>query len=364
VLTAMLAIRLLLYNLCQRATTGSITLVCWLFFAGLAMVLSNKMPAASFLGIVPLVAFMLGSLLDGMLRKRHTQLLFARLFGFLATVYLGCYFFYGLEVVAGFDRSYVLVAPLLLPMVAVLPLLASNVTRPHTSRWDLMLVLLPIGAICIAQPFIPGHNLDRPRGMNLVHRTVVGEDTALWQLETSTSAVDKEYAYRHDFGPVKIDLPGRGPQDIVAKPADSLPHGEVRLVESSKQDDGTLLRRSMQLEVPVDVRQLTLFLPANLVFNTVRVNGKLALQNPAPLPAGRSHRGIVLNRPKAGQVRVEITSSSSNPGSANSLAIPVRTRSSLPESVLQPQLQGWPLDAQAQHQGHRSEVEYLLQPDW
>lgn len=363
-LTALLALSLLLNGLRQRATAGSVTLVCWLFFAGLAMFSSYQLPAASFLGIVPLVAFALGSVVDGVMRKRHTQLLFARLFGFLAAAYLGIYFFFVLEVVASFNLAYLQIAPLLLPLIAVLPLLTGKEGRPKSARWAATFLMIFILAICVGQQFIPAHTIDRPRAMNLVHRTVAGQDRTLWQLETYGSSADQEFAQRQGYEPLKLELPGRDAQDILAKPAEPLPWGEVELLGSSSQDDDKQQRRSLQLEIPQGVIQLVLFMPENQNFDSVRVNGKLAYQKSLLQGKQRKFRAIALNRPKAGKISFEMVSPAAAADSDQKLELPLRVRYGLPAEVLEEQLQGWPLDAQPLHNGHRAEVEYLLQPSF
>jgi hypothetical protein len=363
-LLVLLALRLLLNSLNQRAATGSVTLMCWLFFAALAMLLSYQLPAASFLGILPLVGFSLGAILDGVFRKRHTQLLFARLLGFAAAAYLGFYFFYSLEVVAGFDLAYAQIVPLLLPAIAVLPLLVTNAFSSRSSRASLLWLLLPIIAIGIAQQFLPGHTIDRPRGMNLVHRAIAGQDAAYWQLETGSSKADKRYAQRHEFGPVELDVPGRAMQPIIARPAQPLELNPVQLVRASQQDDGTLVRRTLSLRVPAGVRQLALFLPEDLDYNSIRVNGALALQQISVDPSRPSRNAIAVYRPDAGELVVEISSpsglSDSSGATGKVLEIPVRSRFDLPHGVPEELLSGWPLDAQPQHHGHRAEVDSLL----
>ncbi len=365
VLLVLLALRLLHNSLNQRAATGSVTLVCWLFFAALAMLLSYRLPAASFLGILPLVAFSLGAILDGVFRKRHTQLLFARLLGFAAATYLGFYFFYGLEVVAGFDLAYLQIVPLLLPAIAVLPLLVTNAFSSRSSRAGLLWLLLPIVAICIAQQFLPGHTIDRPRGMNLVHRANAGQDAAYWQLETASSKPDKGYARRHEFGPVELDVPGREMQPIIARPAQPLGLDPVQLLRTSQRDDGTLLRRTFSLGVPNGVRQLALFLPEQLEYNSIRVDGALVLQRESDHPDRPVRNAIAIYRPDAGELVVEISSPSgpsSAPGDTERVVeFPIRTRFDLPHGVPEEFLSGWPLDAQPQHHGHRAEVDSLLE---
>ncbi len=362
-LAAVLALRLLLNGLCQRATTGSVSLVSWLVFAALAMGLSIQMPAASFLGVLPMVAFVLGAVLDGILRKRYTQLLFARLFGFAGAAYLGFYFVYSIEVVVSFEHSELLIAPLILPLVAALPLLAGNEGRPDAARWSTSLILLLIVASCVGQQFVPGHTLDRPRAMNLVYRAIEGQDPTWWQLHGGSSRLDMRYAGSHDFGPVTLAVPGRMQQDIIAKPAQKLELPSVRLTGQTQNDDGTLLRRTLQIEIPEGLQELTLFLPRELRYNSIRVAGVLALQGNESETGQRERRLIAINRPAQGNLTIEINSPS---GSSNqtpndkALVIPARARYALPEAVLQEALSGWPLDAQPQQLGHRAVVDFLL----
>lgn len=362
-LAAVLALRLILNGLCQRATTGSISLVSWLVFAALAMGLSIQIPAASFLGVLPMVAFVLGAVLDGILRKRYTYLLFARLFGFAAATYLGFYFFYSLEVVVSFEHSELLITPLILPLVAALPLLAGNEGRPGAARWSTTLILLLIAASCVGQQFIPGHTLDRPRAMNLVYRAVEGQDQAWWQLQAGSSRLDRRYARSRGFGPVSLALPGRMQQDISARTAQALVLPSVRLTGQTQNDDGTLVRRTLQLEIPKGLQELTLFLPTELRYNSIRVAGVLASQSNGPESSQGGRRIIAINRPAEGSLVIEINSPSAQNDKTpdeKALVIPARARYALPEAVLQEALSGWPLDAQPQQLGHRAVVDFLL----
>ncbi|MDZ4730078.1 MAG: M28 family peptidase [Xanthomonadales bacterium] len=357
-LTAVLALRLILNGLCQRATTGSITLISWLVFAALAMGLSMQLTAASFIGVLPMLAFVVGAVLDGLLRKRYTQLLFARLFGFMAAVYLGCYFFFMLEVVVSFEHAALLIAPFILPLIAVLPLISANESRPGSFRWSTALIALPIVLACIGQQFIPGHTIDRPRAMNLVYRAIEGQEAAWWQLQGGSSAIDKHYAARNGFGPQTLVVPGRAQQEIIARPAQVFEYAPVLLQKSSQQDNGSLFRLALQLEIPAELRQLTLFLPEGLAYSSIRVAGVLALQDMEPPTNKEQRRAIVINRPAPGSLSIEINRPSTSVD--DDLVLAARARFGLSDAVLQEALSGWPLDAQAQQHGHRAEVDFLL----
>lgn len=356
--TAALALRLLLNGLSQRATTGSVSLACWLFFAVLAMILSVKLPAASFLGVLPMVGFGLGAAIDGILWKRHTRLLFARLFGFMAAAYLGFYFLFGLEVMLSFEHAHFLIAPLLFPAIAVLPLLVENPGRHSSARWATLLLLLPVLAAGAGQQFIPGHTLDRPRGMNLVYRATDGNEQAWWQLETSGSAPDKRYAKQKGYARQTLQLAGRGSVELMAKPAKTMKWPVVRLLSSTQQVDGQSMVRSLQLEIPAELHQLALFLPDNLDFTSVHVAGVLALQAEVTKTGMAKRRTVVINRPAAGSLLVEIAGPVLPDVSGKRLDLTVRARYGLSEEELQTELVGWPMDAQPLHHGHRAEIEH------
>jgi len=365
---AVLAVRLILNGLNQRATVGSVSLACWLFFAALALVLSVKMPAASFLGILPMVGFVLGATIDGILWKRHTRLLFARLFGFVGAAYLGFYFMFGLEVVLSFEHAHFLIAPLVFPAIAVLPLLVENAGRPRPARWAIVLLLLPILAAAIGQQFIAGHTIDRPRGMNLVYRAVDGQEQAWWQLETSSSQPDPRYVEQQGYSGNTLQLMGRGSVEVLSKPTAVLELPAVQLISSSEQVDGPSLQRTFRLEVPAGLRQLAFFLPESLDFTSVHVGGVLALQTSAgdsgvekPGAAKdrvENRRAVYINRPAEGPLLLEIRSPVRQNAPDVELDLSVRARHRAPAANLETELAGWPLDAQAQHQGHRAEIEY------
>ncbi len=370
-LTAGLSLRLLLNGLCQRATAGSVSLVCWLFFAALALLLSVKLPAASLLGILPMVAFMLGAVIDGFLWKRHTQLLFARLFGFIAAAYLGFYFYYSLEVVLSFEDAHWFMLPLVFPAIAALPLLAEQSYRRHASRdsasgsghWVTALLLLPIVAACVGQQFIPGHTVERPRAMNLVYRATQGQPASWWQLETSSSAADRGYVQSQEFSQQSLVFSGNKAQEVLAKPATPINHPALSWQAAAAKNDGSLLTRSLQFDVPAGLQQLALFLPEQFDFTAIRVAGNLALQNDAAKAGANRPRAVYINRPAAGPFRVEISSPVSQAGRQNTLQLTARARFGLSEEALQSVTSGWPLDAQPQRLGHRAEIDYAIELD-
>src|SRR5690606_31768061 len=149
-----------------------------------------------------------------------------------------------------------------------------------------------------------------------------------------SSKPDKGYARRHEFGPVELDVPGREMQPIIARPAQPLGLDPVQLLRTSQRDDGTLLRRTFSLGVPNGVRQLALFLPEQLEYNSIRVDGALVLQRESDHPDRPVRNAIAIYRPDAGELVVEISSPSgpsSAPGDTERVVeFPIRTRFDLP----------------------------------
>jgi len=361
-LTAALALCLLLNALSHRTGTGPAALACWLFFAALAMVLSVKLPAGSFLGVLPMAGFVLGAVIDGILWKRHTRLLFARLFGFIGAAYLGFYFLFSLEVVLNLKHAHFLIAPLVFPAIAVLPLLVEDSGRHGFAWWPTQSLLILILAACIGQQFLPGHTIDRPRGMNLVYRAIEGQQQAWWQLETSASKPDQRFAEEQAFAAQTLELVGRGSVELMAKPASSIDWPGLGVISSSKQIEAESKLQIVELQLPAGLRQLALFLPEDLDFTSVHVAGVLALQ-PGVSGTGATkgftgQRTVYWNHPAEGSLRVEIRSPLRQDQANSELNLRIRARYGLPEEVLQAELMAWPVDAQAQHHGHRAEIEY------
>jgi hypothetical protein len=343
----------------EKLTAGSATLVSWMFFALLGGLLSVHLPAASFVAIVPMVAFLLGSIIDGLFWKRHPQLITARLFGFAASAYLGLYFFFALEVVMSFKHSMYLILPLLLPLVAAVPLLAGETANRRSGTWGTVLLLIPILACCIGQQFIPGHTVDRPRAMNLVYKSAGEQLQSIWLLETRSSAPDRNYAERHGFEKRSWTPPGFEAREVLARPAEQLALAGVRLLDHGFTEQGDELKLTMKLDVPAGVRQLAFFPPQELGLEQAHLNGILAFDKSKGKEAGL----VVINRPAAGVMSLDLSLAGGAQPVDRPVAIPARLRYGLDEKELQDLKQGWPLDAQANQHGHRAEMDFLISLD-
>lgn len=356
-IAAVWVLHLTLHRLSENVTAGSATMMSWMFFALLGGLLSVHLPAASFVAIVPMVAFLLGSVIDGFLWKRHPQLIVARLLGFLAALYLGLYFFFALEVVLSFEHSMYRVLPLLLPLVAALPLLAGNPLNPRSRTWGTVLLLLPILACCIGQQFIPGHTVDRPRAMNLVYKVSAEEPGPAWILETRSSGPDLDYAARHGFEQRVWASPGQEKMEVLARPADRLEFAAVRLLDHGFEEQGERLKLRISLDIPAGVRQLAIFPPQELGLERAYLNSILAIDE------GRGRDFVIINRPAPGPLLLDLSFAQGVQIATRRIDIPARLRYGLKEQDLQQLKQGWPLDAQANQHGHRAEIVFLISLD-
>jgi len=342
--------------LAPHASTGSVMLACWSLFAVMALVLAYALPIAGYIAVLPLLGFSLGLLLDGFRWSKQPRLAFAGLFGFLAAVYVGFYFFFQLDVVLNFRLSQFKMMPLLLPSLAALPLMVwyfeGRDVRGGLSHGLLVL----IAAACVAQHFVPAYTLDAPRDMEVVYLQDEALPGPLLVLESALGQVDAGYAERNGF--VAKTLPGSvkpgeaAGRQVVARPADSIDLPEVLEIKRSVQPVDKNSNRqlhSVELEIPVGVRQLVFEFPAAAGMNRALWNDILAYSAGKEMKAFNEGNSVGINHPKAGRNRLEFEVDGGKP-----LEVVVKARFDMPAEVLQPLVEDWPATAQPAFQGHRA----------
>lgn len=346
--------------LASRASTGSAMLTCWGLYVLLALILATVLPAASFVPLLPLLAFMIGLALDGFRWRRRPRLLFSSLFGFIAAAYVGFYLAHMLETVAGLDRSAVRIVPLVLPGIAALPLLLWYVDRHGVARrlaWAAAVLVL---AGCIVQWVLPAYTVDRPRAMTLQYRQNAGERAAWLVLQSPFGKVDDRYAARHGFQPVDFAGWSRTASAALARPADVLELPDIdararRVGEGERAPQAG--RYLLDLRVPDGVRQLVLAPSEDAVLQYAAVDGQVMFD--AGRPAHRpGHPGaLTLHAPPPGPLRIELELVAAPDAAA---ALDLYARFDLPAAVLQPYLADWPADAAMAFAGPRATVRYTL----
>jgi len=347
--------------LAPHASTGSVMLTCWSLFAALALALAYALPIAGYIAVLPLLGFSLGLLLDGFRWSKQPRLAFAALFGFLAAVYVGIYFFFQLDVVLNFRLSQFKMMPLLLPSLAALPLMVwyfeGRDVRGGLSHGLLVL----IAAACVAQHFVPAYTLNAPRDMEVVYLQDEALPGPLLLLESALGQVDAGYAARNGFvaktlpasgKPAKEEIENEAGRQVLARATESLALPELVEIKRSVQPADKTGKRefhALELDVPAGVRQLVFEFPATASLNRALWNGVLAYSAGGEMKAFSAGNNVGINHPKAGRNRLEFEVDGGIP-----LEVVVKARFDLPAELLQPLMEDWPTTAQPAFQGHRA----------
>ncbi|HLF31122.1 MAG TPA: M28 family peptidase [Xanthomonadales bacterium] len=336
----------------SRSSTGSVMTACWGVFALLAMGLALYLPVASYLAVLPLLGFVLGIALDGFRWKESPRLVFAALFGFLAALYIGLYFFFQLDVVLNFNHSQIKVIPLLLPAIAALPLLAGYYESRESRNGFLLLLMLLILTVTAGQHLVPAYTLQTPRDMSLMYRQDSGQVSGWLVLESLMGEPDAGFADKQGFKPVLLDAANGEKRIFLARETAPLDLPEIRQIgrietaaEIADESRGYIL----ELEIPADVRQLALRFPPGAGLLRALVKGQLAFDSNLQTHRSWPNQGVVINHPPPGRTRFEFEFAGKVP-----VEMTLTARFDLPAAVLEPYLQDWPGNAKPAYLGPRA----------
>lgn len=343
--------------LTPRASVGAVMFTSWGLYVVLALGLATTLPAASWVPVLPLLVFMLGLALDGFRWRKEPRLVFSSLFGMAAALYVGFYGFHMLETVVNFGHAALLMAPLVLPAVAALPLMLWHVDRHGSGRWLMRFGAALVVAGCVAQWFVPGYTPDRPRDLTVHYRQVAGEDTAWMVLQSHAGASDPEYAARHAFR--EMEVPGLdGTALAVATEPLNLPTIEARARRVGEGERGERSRRFIvDLGLPAGLQLLALTLPEKAGLLYASFEGQRVYDAAVPAHRPGQARRIDLHAPPAGAARIEMELSLD---AGVEPALIMDARFELPEERLAPFAADWPADARPAFLGPRAIVRYRV----
>jgi len=350
----------------HRVSFGAATLVCWSTFVLLGLWLDFNIPAASFLVLIPLAAFLIGMLLDLLRWKSPYRLVFATLFGFATATYIALYHFYMLDVVLPFDQSQFKVVPLVFIVLPFLPPLFARFHDPIPDWRPAFLIGGMVVAAALLHQLVPGFSEERPRGMNMVYRQAQGDENALIYLESPGVKADPRLAEARDFVP--RDMPARYASAHVTPIADRsrmtqpsvqieslyLPGVDVEAIElaapgASAGNPGAPL--GFSIRAPEGTESLVIAFPHNVKVLTASVNGIVAINEKSRNRAGNRPRVLGIAYP--GSEPVEVVLQLEN---ARTVDIAVTARHALPQSIVEDYRVNWPVDAQPVFSGSRAEV--------
>ena len=352
IIATILILSLVLRSLAMRASVGSVMTACWAVFALLALGLAYAIPVAGFIAVLPLLGFVLGLIPDGFRWKEEPRLVFSSLFGFLAATYVGLYFFFQLDVALNFDMSAVRILPLLLPVIASLPLLLSHWDRPGRGNGFSYVLLVALLGACLGQQFLPAYTPEVPRDMNLMYRHDTDQDTALLVLESGMGTPDPAFAKNHGFSLVDLPAFDGDPRQVLARETPPLDLPEVKYRSSREEQSGEGVVGAdfrLDLEIPEGTRLVAVVFPAGAGLRLARVDGQLAFDSSMESKRLKRNPSLVINHPRPGKLRLDLQFTSSGPVEALLTA-----RFDFPPELQTDYMQDWPSNAMPAFLGPRS----------
>jgi hypothetical protein len=333
-----------------RVSACSWMILGWALIFILGIVLTNKLPTASHIALLPLAMFGLGSVIDLFRKKSPAPLLVASLLGFAGATFISLYHFFMMDVVMNFDKSHFKVAAFWLMGLTVMPMLLAFVKQRELTWQPAKWLLAAILALCVVQFILPGFTAERPRDMTLMYTETEGEDQGYLALESIYQQHDRKYAKGHDFELKEINS---GQLGTVRRPVREvsplrLPGIEITDQTSRKEDDGWHLEFTVNL--PVKGRILKLSFPKEAEITRAWVNGELALDTAIETKSKHKVDTLQLVYPGDGPLKMELLT-----GSAEGFRMAAVTWHDLPGVLTAPFMGNWPDNARPFLYGPRAE---------
>ena len=333
-----------------RVSACAWMILCWLFVFVLALVLTSRLPTASHVGLVPLAAFALGSIIDLFRRKSPAPLLFSSIFGFAAAAFISWNHFMLVGSLTNFQYSALMIAPLALMAVVAMPMLLAWAKQKDLDWWPMRWMAILLLAVLAIHSFIPGFTADRPRDMTLMYSEADDEATGFVVLESRFGTPDRKWARTHLFEDRQLNS---GRLQTVTRPVREVGRLDLpplQLEQAGPDQVDGLWRRTLELNIPEGSPVLFLTFPLDSGLRQVLVNGELALDASLETKQPREHYGLrIVNPPQRG-VQVELIG-----GRATSFRMAAETWQELPGVLVAPFMGNWPDEAQPYYFGPRAQ---------
>lgn len=348
------ALALVLYTT-LKLFSGRVSACAWMVMAWflvfvLGMVLTNKLPTASHIALVPLAAFALGSVVDLFRPKSPAPLLVSSVAGFAAAAFISWYHFFLFGAVMNFDKSGILIGPLLLMCLVAMPMLLAFASKRDLDWWPAKWLLMALLMACTLQYFVPGFSAERPRDMNLMYSEAEGSDKAYVVLESRFHTPDRRYAKKHLFEDVKLNSGRLGTVERPVREVEPLGLPGLSLAQTEPVLENGKWRRELTLELPSGTPYLSLTLPLESGLTKATVNGELALDTSLQSKRQRSQHLLRLVNPGEQSIRIELLTDRAAP-----FPMAAVTWHELPAVLVAPFMGNWPDDAQPYYYGPRAE---------
>jgi hypothetical protein len=354
-LTLFLMTGLLVYST-LKLFTSRVSACAWMVLAWavvfvLGLVLASKLPAGTYVALLPLAMFALGSVIDLFRKKSPAPLLMASVLGFAAAAFISFYHFFMLDVALNFDRSSIKVVPLYLMGLTAMPMLLAFVKQRELTWQPARWLLVAILSGCFVHLLLPGFTTHRPRAMTLMYSETGGAEQGYIVLESAYGLPDRGFARSHDF---KYRELNDGRLGGVVRPvreigALGLPAVEIAVGEALAEEGGW--RRELVFDAVAGNRYLQLTVPPEIGLQRAWVNGELALDTSIEVKQKRRSLTLRVISPGADPLNVELLTRSADGFTASAV-----TWQDLPGVLTAPFLGNWPDDARPAFYGPRAEL--------
>jgi len=343
--------------------TGRVSACAWMILAWLAvfvgtLVLSTRLPTASHIGLIPLAAFALGSVVDLVRKKSAAPLLVASVSGFAAAAYISWYHFFLIGTLFNFQQSMAMAASLLPMILVAMPMLLAYVRRRELdwrpAKWLGGALLMAV----VVHLFLPGFTVDRPRNMTLQYVETDGDPDGYIAATSGYGTPDRGWAREHGMEETEVSWGLRGPAQRFVRKSKRLDLPAVELAPIESVMENGKWRRTLSLTVPEGTPAVYLTLPLEARLTNAKIDRVLALDPSLPTKRSRSAYRLRIVSPPPGTMTVELTLERPDP-----VRIEVVSWRELPQDLAAPYLADWPENAQPISIGHHARKIQMFEID-
>ena len=353
-LVLMLALAVVVYAV-LKLFSGRVSACAWMILAWLAvfaftMFLTERLPAVAHIGLIPLAAFALGSVVDLFRKKSPAPLLVSSVAGFTAASFISWHHFFLLGSVFNFHQSALLIAPLLLMALVAMPMLLAHVRHRDLDWWPAKWLGVALLAVTTVHFFVPGFTGDRPRDLSLMYQESDDSAGGFVVLESRFNTPDRAWARKHLFEPRSLATGRLGAAEKLVRRVDRLDLPGIEIAQSDPVNENGAWHRRLTVRFSTETPVLFLTIPLDSGLLRARVNGELALDTALESKRSRSRYGIRLVSPGSDAMEIELATGQPGPFPVDAV-----TWHPLPGVLTAPFMGYWPGDAQPYYFGPRAE---------
>jgi len=333
-----------------RVSACAWMVLAWFLMFASAMVLASRQPSIAHIGLIPLAAFALGSLIDAVRKTSPAPLLVASLAGFAAAAFISFHHFVLLDGVANFDASHLRMAALVPVCVIAMPMLLAFVRRIEPGWRPVQWLLAAVVVFTVTHVLLPAYTPERPRDMTLMYREVAGLESGHLVVESRGTPHDRGYARSHEFEQTELSDGMLGTTHRPARPVRALDLPGVALEALGEEVSPEGHRFRFNVLLPFDTPLLQFALPLDAGLRRAWVDGELALDTQLRTKRSRTVYLLRLVSRARGPIALELETAGGGP-----FTLAATSWHDLPSVLTAPFLGNWPDEARACQFGPRAE---------